>query len=147
MGLFVRGHRDSNKKPLLAVGMGANGQLSRITSPISLVTHPLIPFPSAPGQLSLAEVHQARHLMGLLPRRVEFLTGTESVAQKVASGLEAAFGELGYPYKCAISDSRKEAGFDCTGLESRQSIVEAVARRFSDLTGRPAPLSVIEQSI
>ncbi|GAM90017.1 hypothetical protein ANO11243_080570 [Dothideomycetidae sp. 11243] len=51
LGLFVRDHATKSQKSLLAVGMGALGQLSRITSPSSPVTHSLVPFASAPSQL------------------------------------------------------------------------------------------------
>jgi hypothetical protein len=97
LALFVRDYREAHSKPLLAVGMGANGQLSRITSPISLVTHPLIPSPSAPGQLSLAQVHQALHLIGQLPKRDFHLFDAE---ESMARAFNAAFQELGYPYSC-----------------------------------------------
>ncbi|KAF3811859.1 Pentafunctional AROM polypeptide [Colletotrichum gloeosporioides] len=69
LALFERSHSSQNPKPLLAVGMGQYGQLSRILSPISLVTHELLPAPSAPGQLTLAELNCGRQLMGLLPRQ------------------------------------------------------------------------------
>ncbi|KAJ5966270.1 hypothetical protein N7481_012984 [Penicillium waksmanii] len=102
LGLFVRDYKLKYPKPLLAVGMGANGQLSRITSPISLVTHPLIPFPSAPGQLSLAQVHQARHLIGKLPKQKISVVDEENFTQKVSRALQAAFLELGYPHLCSV---------------------------------------------
>jgi hypothetical protein len=98
LALFVRDYRKTGAKPLLAVGMGINGQLSRITSPISLVTHPMIPFPSAPGQLSLAQVNQALHLMGQLPKQEFHIFSSQSSAK--AQALNAAFQELGYPYFC-----------------------------------------------
>ncbi|KAH6866057.1 3-dehydroquinate dehydratase type I, partial [Thelonectria olida] len=98
LALFARNHRRRGGKPLLAVGMGPNGQLSRITSQISLVTHPLIPFPSAPGQLGLAQVHQGRHLIGQLLKKRIGVSGDSAVAEKVVRGLQAAFIELGYPH-------------------------------------------------
>jgi Type I 3-dehydroquinase len=148
--LFVRDYKLKYSKPLLAVGMGANGQLSRITSPISLVTHPLIPFPSAPGQLSLAQVHQARHLIGQLPKREISVVGEESVAEKVSCALQAAFVELGYPYLCSV---RKEKNgdiiseLDVTGLDSTSSMARVVGEEFTRYTGRPAPWSVIENCL
>ena len=98
LALFVRDYRKTGSKPLLAVGMGANGQLSRITSPISLVTHPMIPFPSAPGQLSLAEVNQALHLMGQLPEQQFHIFSSQGSPK--AEALNVAFQELGYHYFC-----------------------------------------------
>ncbi|KAF0331354.1 3-dehydroquinate synthase [Colletotrichum asianum] len=69
LALFERSHSSQNPKSLLAVGMGQYGQLSRMLSPISVVTHELLPASSAPGQLTLAEVNRGRQLMGLLPRQ------------------------------------------------------------------------------
>ncbi|CAI7593388.1 unnamed protein product [Penicillium bialowiezense] len=150
LGLFVREYKLKYSKPLLAVGMGANGQLSRITSPISLVTHPLIPLPSAPGQLSLAQVHQARHLIGKLPKQEISVVGEEKVTEKVSRALQAAFLELGYPHLCSV---RKEKSgiviseLDVTGLHSSSSLVRVVAEEFTQCTGRPAPWSVIDNCL
>lgn len=142
LGLFVRDYKLKHEKPLLAVGMGSNGQLSRIISPISLVTHPLIPFPSAPGQLSLAQVHQARYLMGQLVKHDVSITGEESVVKKAVDALQAAFLELGYPHVCSPLE-----GKDATGVlhvDSSSSLSHIVAAEFTRCTARPAPWSVIE---
>lgn len=97
LGLFIRDYKKEHTKPLLVVGMSTNGQLSRITSPISLINYPLMPFPSASGQLSLAQVHQARYLMGQIPKKEISVNGDVSTAEKAKRALEAAFAELGYP--------------------------------------------------
>ncbi|KAI4600102.1 3-dehydroquinate dehydratase (3-dehydroquinase) [Pestalotiopsis sp. 9143b] len=140
LGLFVRDYKTSHTKPLLAVGMGANGQLSRITSPISLVTHPRIPFPSAPGQLSLAQVHKAQNLIGQLPVKVFHIKKGGPSASRCASAFEAGFQELGYPYVCTFDDAPVlgEEAFD-----SSDSSLEAVSSQFTKWTGRPAPVSVM----
>ncbi|CAG9981097.1 unnamed protein product [Clonostachys byssicola] len=147
LGLFVRDYKAQHEKPLLAVGMGLNGQLSRITSPISLVTHPLIPFPSAPSQLSLAEVHKARYLIGQLEKRDLSIRGTdERSVRRVAQCLQAAFDELGYPHFCHVDGSDRYKTITVTEtLESADSVLEFVGKLFTSITERPAPLSVIEQ--
>ncbi|KAL1887377.1 hypothetical protein Sste5346_010257 [Sporothrix stenoceras] len=147
LSLFVRHYRLTHTKPLLAVGMGANGQLSRITSPISLVTHKLIPSPSAPGQLSLAQVHQARHLIGQLPKQQYAVTGTAQTANVAAQALEAAFAELGYPYTCVVQTSTTGSVLDVTALKTIEDAATAVGEAFIRLTGRPAPVSVILTSL
>jgi shikimate-5-dehydrogenase len=107
LALFVRNHQQPKTKPILAVGMGRMGQLSRITSPISLVTHDKIPYPSAPGQLTLAEVHRARHLIGQLPKRKFFILG-DNIAHSLSPTLHnAAFEELGLPHHYSIHQSLK----------------------------------------
>jgi hypothetical protein len=50
LAVFIRDHQKLSTKPLIAVGMGAHGQLSRELSPISMVTHPLLLTATAPGQ-------------------------------------------------------------------------------------------------
>ena len=148
--MFVRDYKLEHSKPILAVGMSANGQLSRITSPISLVTHPLIPFPSAPGQLSLAQVHQARYLMGQLAKQEISVLGEKAKAEKTARALQAAFSELGYPHVCSLPDGKSAKGItvlDITGIESCSSVASVIARKFTRCTGRPAPWSVIEDSL
>ena len=148
--MFVRDYKLKHSKPLLAVGMGPNGQLSRITSPISIVTHPLIPFPSAPGQLSLAQVHQARHLIGQLPKQEITVLGDVSVAEKASRALQAAFLELGYPHLCNFR--KQESGnmnsdLDITGVDSISSMITVIAEKFTQCTRRPAPWSVINDHL
>ncbi|KAH8661154.1 type I 3-dehydroquinase-domain-containing protein [Ilyonectria robusta] len=100
LALFVKKHLAESPKPLLAVGMGQHGQLSRVLSPISLVTHKLLPAPSAPGQLTLAEVHTAQHLVGQLPSREYAVVGPEQSGEIVGSILQAGFREIGLPHSC-----------------------------------------------
>lgn len=147
----MRDFRSKSPKPILAVGMGSNGQLSRILSPISLVTHPLIPFPSAPGQLSLAQVHQALSLMGQLDKQDILVVGEESVAKKAVDSLQAAFTELGYPHVCSLLNGKSAAAgdvvLDLTNVDSPSSfsLSQMVAAQFTQCTSRPAPLLVIER--
>ncbi|KAH8883731.1 aldolase [Thozetella sp. PMI_491] len=149
LGLFVRDYRAKHSKPILAVGMGAFGQLSRVTSPISLVTHPLIPFPSAPGQLSLAQVHQARHLLGQLPQKKYTVNGHGPQVAAVANAIQAAFSELGYPHYCEVSGSAATPSESTLDISSTapSELVEVAARQFTLWTGRPAPLLVLQDKL
>lgn len=151
LGLFVRDYKTTHTKPILAVGMGAFGQMSRITSPISLVTHPLIPFPSAPGQLSLAQVHQGRHLLGQLPQKKFWVRGPDpQAAGAVADALHEAFAELGYPHVCGVSGTGAATPSESTleVLSSTHSeLVRTAAEHFTLWTGRPAPLLVMESKL
>lgn len=126
LALFVRNHFEQSPKPLLAVGMGQHGQLSRVLSPISLVTHKLLPAPSAPGQLTLAEVNIARHLVGQLPARRFTLQGSQGSEESVRSMLLAGFRELGLPHLCEVSQSNnktlngvEQATVDFTGFTAQ----------------------------
>ncbi|ETS82861.1 hypothetical protein PFICI_04737 [Pestalotiopsis fici W106-1] len=139
LGLFIRDYQSRYTKPLLTIGMGANGQLSRITSPISLVTHPLMPFPSAPGQLSLAQVHRAQHLIGLLPAKKFFVVKDQASVEKIVACFQSAFDEMGYPYTCEASDALHASSIIPDGIEG-------IAALFHQWTGRRAPVSIMESS-
>ncbi|KAI0275856.1 EPSP synthase-domain-containing protein [Russula aff. rugulosa BPL654] len=55
-------------KPIIAINMGVEGQLSRIlNTTFTPVTHPLLPTRAAPGQLSFVEIQTALRLIGQLP--------------------------------------------------------------------------------
>ena len=58
----------------------------------------MIPFPSAPGQLSLVQVNQALHLIGQLPKQQFHIFCSQG--SLIAKALNVAFQELGYPYVC-----------------------------------------------
>ncbi|MCJ1308420.1 hypothetical protein MMC25_002073 [Agyrium rufum] len=87
--------------PLSAVNMGQMGQLSRALNTVfSPITHPLLPIIAAPGQLSVAEINGALHVMGQLPKRDLFAIGSfKSTPQSVF--FEKCFNELGLPHHFA----------------------------------------------
>ncbi|KAM0542723.1 hypothetical protein ACHAPJ_012656 [Fusarium lateritium] len=135
LALFLRNQQARSSKPLLAVGMGQYGQLSRVLSPISLVTHKLLPAPSAPGQLTLAEVHQAQHLIGQLPARDFSLSGPNS--KSIVDMLRSGFKELGLPHQCHILQHdpknlqmQRFGGDAANGFQACQfqSVAESVSR-------------------
>lgn len=88
-----------NAKPIIAINMDVNGQMSRIlNSTFSPVTHPLLPTRAAPGQLSFREIQQALHLLGLLPSQRYYLFGTP-ISQSMSPVLHnTAFDMLGLPH-------------------------------------------------
>ncbi|KAI5847969.1 type I 3-dehydroquinase-domain-containing protein [Morchella snyderi] len=101
--LFLRTHAD-HQKPILAVAMGAAGQLSRALAPISMITHPLVPS-SAPGQLTLTQVHTVMHLAGLLPKRNFFIFGND-IAHSLSPVLHnTGFAELALPHHYSIHET------------------------------------------
>jgi hypothetical protein len=150
--------------------MGPHGQLSRITSPISLVTHALIPFPSAPGQLSLAQVHQARHLIGQLPARVfevEYKEVVETLkrgrGKAVVRAFNAGFSELGFPYCAKMGEKVVVNGNVKVGerhgntevfvvdtqksSESDKGLLGDMCRQYESWTGRSAPVSIMADAL
>ena len=86
-------------KPFLAINMGAHGQLSRILNPtLTPVTHAKMPSVAAPGQLTSKQVLQARHLMGLLPKKQFYLFGSPIGASVSPTLHNTGFGTLGLPH-------------------------------------------------
>lgn len=107
MMLFVRDHRECSQKPILAVGMGPEGQLSRVLGPISIVTHPLLPVPTAPGQMSVKNINQVRHLIGRIPPKKFVILGN-NISHSLSPVIHnTAFEELGLPHNYSIYQTPK----------------------------------------
>ncbi|KAF2418784.1 aldolase [Tothia fuscella] len=84
--------------PFSGLNMGRAGQLSRAHNKIfTPITHPLLPIIAAPGQLSAAEINQARHAIGEMPRLDFYGIGSyRSTVQ--AMFIEKCFNELSLPH-------------------------------------------------
>lgn len=89
----------ASSRKLLAINAGAAGQMSRILNPtLSLITHPSMPFPGAPGQLSFAQVQQARTLLGLQSKKKFALFG-KPIAHSLSPRLHnTGYKTLGLPH-------------------------------------------------
>ena len=86
-------------KPLLAINMGALGQLSRVSNTVlTPITHSLLPSRAAPGQLAAQEILQARHLIGTLPSKKFYITGSPISHSMSPTLHNAGFKALGYPH-------------------------------------------------
>ncbi|KAJ5747863.1 uncharacterized protein N7511_009559 [Penicillium nucicola] len=91
--------------PLLsAVNMGQMGQLSRALNTVfSPITHPLLPMIAAPGQLTAAEINEALHIMGQLPKRDLYAIGSfRSTPHSMF--MEKCLNELGLPHNFSSID-------------------------------------------
>ncbi|KAK8869881.1 pentafunctional AROM polypeptide [Kwoniella newhampshirensis] len=93
-------------KPILAINMGAAGQLSRVMNPVlTPITHAALPSRAAPGQLTAREVNTARSLIGLLPKRRFYLFGSP-IAHSVSPTLHnTGFTALGLPHLYDLHES------------------------------------------
>ncbi|KAI0699758.1 EPSP synthase-domain-containing protein [Cerioporus squamosus] len=102
----LRKQAASDAKPIVAINMGVEGQMSRIlNSTFSPVTHPLLPNKAAPGQLSFAQIQTALHLLGQLPAKRFFLFGTP-IAHSMSPTLHnTAFEALGLPHKYELLET------------------------------------------
>ncbi|KAF8581457.1 Pentafunctional AroM protein [Ramaria rubella] len=103
---FVKSVSGSGYKPLIAINMGAEGQVSRIlNSTFSPVTHPLLPNKAAPGQLSVSQIQNALHLLGQLPTKRFYLFGTP-ISQSMSPILHnTGFKALGLPHSYQLLET------------------------------------------
>eukprot|EP01137_Pigoraptor_chileana_P019147 Opistho-2@79752 len=103
--------------PVIAICMGDRGGLTRAANVhLSPVTHPLMPFKAAPGQLSVTELGALRSLSGLAPPRKYYLFG-KPVAHSHSPAMHnagfAALG-LGHVYGLLETDDAATASETCS---------------------------------
>ncbi|GJJ13047.1 hypothetical protein Clacol_007296 [Clathrus columnatus] len=97
--LFVTTVSGQNHRPIIAINMGAEGQMSRIlNTTFSPVTHPLLPNKAAPGQLSVTQIQTALHLIGQLPAKKFYLFGSPISASMSPTLHNTGFKHLGLPH-------------------------------------------------
>lgn len=103
---FVRQARQRSSKPLLAINMGAIGQLTRVLNPIlSPVTHPALTKAAAPGQMSVKQIHQTLHLIGKIPAQKYYLFGNP-ISQSLSPIIHnTGFELLGLPHKYSLHET------------------------------------------
>ncbi|KAF9451572.1 Shikimate dehydrogenase [Macrolepiota fuliginosa MF-IS2] len=93
-------------KPIIAINMGAQGQLSRILNEVlTPVTHPLLPNKAAPGQLSFKQIQEALTLVGQSPAKQFYLFGNP-IAHSMSPTLHnSGFRLLGLPHKYSLLET------------------------------------------
>ncbi|ORY09352.1 type I 3-dehydroquinase-domain-containing protein [Clohesyomyces aquaticus] len=98
--------------PFSGLNMGPMGQLSRTLNKIfTPITHPLLPMIAAPGQLSAAEINQALHGMGQMPRLDLYGIGSfRSTTQ--AMFFEKCFNELSLPHQFMFVERAPKASIE-----------------------------------
>ncbi|KAJ2933109.1 hypothetical protein H1R20_g3982, partial [Candolleomyces eurysporus] len=94
-------------KPLIAINMGGEGQMSRIlNTTLTPVSHPLLPNKAAPGQLSFKQIQQALHLLGLLPAKKFYLFGTPIGHSMSPTLHNTGFTLLGLPHNYELLETK-----------------------------------------
>ncbi len=95
-----------DSRPLIAINMGQEGQLSRVlNATFSPISHPLLPTRAAPGQLSFVEIQKALHLIGQLPAQQYYLIG-DPIHHSVSPTLHnTAHAALGLPHKYSLFET------------------------------------------
>ncbi|KAH9003316.1 Pentafunctional AroM protein [Lactarius hatsudake] len=105
-------------KPIIAINMGVDGQLSRVLNhTFTPVTHPLLPSKAAPGQLSFVEIQTALNLIGELPARKFYIFGNPITHSMSPTLHNTAFKLLGLPHsyeRLQTEDVNHEVRFTLT---------------------------------
>ncbi|PFH47573.1 hypothetical protein AMATHDRAFT_151764 [Amanita thiersii Skay4041] len=95
-----------NAKPVLAINMGSEGQMSRIlNATFSPVTSPLLPVKAAPGQLSFRQIQIALNLLGMLPPQHFYLFGNPIKHSMSPTLHNTAFDILGLPHNYSVFET------------------------------------------
>ncbi|KAL9097171.1 MAG: hypothetical protein Q9165_000598 [Trypethelium subeluteriae] len=98
--------------PLSGLNMGPMGQLSRALNKVfTPITHPLLPMIAAPGQLSAAEINQALHSMGQLPKLDVYGIGGHGAGMQ-AQFFEKCFNELSLPHQLIRIERTSKASIE-----------------------------------
>lgn len=101
-----REYAATHKTRLIALNMGERGKLSRLLNTfLTPITHQDLPFKAAPGQLSVAEIHQGLYLMGMLEKKEFYLFGTPIAHSGSPALHNSIFKALGLPHKYQLYET------------------------------------------
>lgn len=96
----------STKTPLIAINMGEKGKMSRILNRfLAPVTHPVLPFKAAPGQLSVAEINLGRSLIGDVSARQFYIFGHPVQHSRSPALHNTLFRNLSLPHSYKICET------------------------------------------
>lgn len=92
--------------PLIALNMGANGQLSRILNKfMTPVSHPALPSKAAPGQLSATQIRQGLTLLAEIQPKSFFLFGKPISASRSPALHNFLFQKFGLPHEYSLMET------------------------------------------
>lgn len=92
--------------PLIALNMGASGQLSRILNKfMTPVFHPILPSKAAPGQLSATQTRQGLALLAEIQPKSFFLFGKPISASRSPALHNTLFQKFGLPHEYSLMET------------------------------------------
>ena len=92
--------------PHIALAMGPAGQMSRVLNSVyTPVTHPLLPSVAAPGQMSAAQILDARRAYGYLPSRKFCIFGNPTKYSPSPAMHNAAFSANGCAHVYGVCET------------------------------------------
>lgn len=87
-------------KPLIAINMGEEGKLSRVLNEVfTPITHDLLPFKAAKGQLTIGQLNQALADIGGLTQKSFYVVGSPIEHSRSPQLHNAGYKKLNLPYK------------------------------------------------
>lgn len=107
---FKNWAQSAHDTPLIAINMGSEGQLSRIQNAfLTPVSHPVLPFKAAPGQLSAAEIRLGLSLHGEIKSRQFYLFGKPISQSRSPAMHNALFKATGLPHHYGLLETETVA--------------------------------------
>ena len=98
--------KTSPGKPIIAINLGEQGQLSRILNEtFTPVTHSQLPVAAAPGQLSFSQIQGGLHLLGQLPSKRFYLFGNPISKSPSPTLHNSGFHVLGLPHRYELHET------------------------------------------
>ncbi|SPO05797.1 probable Pentafunctional AROM polypeptide [Cephalotrichum gorgonifer] len=92
--------------PIIALNMGARGKLSRVLNLfLTPVSHPILPFKAAPGQMSAVEIRQSLSLLGEIEPRKFYLFGSPIAASRSPALHNTLFKHVGLPHTYSLLET------------------------------------------
>ncbi|KAI5797696.1 EPSP synthase-domain-containing protein, partial [Geopyxis carbonaria] len=108
----------THSTPLIALNMGEKGKMSRIINQfLTPVTHPMLPFKAAPGQLSVVEIHQGLTLLGEMQPKKFYLFGSPIQHSRSPALHNQLFKAMGLPHEYYL--------FESEDVDSTKAILES----------------------
>ena len=96
----------TSRTPHIALAMSAAGRMSRVLNVHwTPVTHPLLPAAAAPGQMSAAQILDARRTLGYLPARQFYIFGTPTQHSPSPSMHNAGFAANGTAHTYGVCET------------------------------------------
>ena len=106
---------NDNGPPLIMINMGEQGTFSRILSTcLTPITHELMPFKAAPGQLSLRQINIGLELLGQLRSKQFFIFGSPISHSRSPALHNAGFKLFGLPHVYNRHEAQEVSTYQAT---------------------------------
>ena len=102
--------QSAHSVPIIGLNMGAAGKLSRVLNGFfTPVSHPILPFKAAPGQMSVVDIYESLYLLGEVEQRQFYLFGDPISKSRSPNLHNSLFKQAGLPHKYSLSETKNVA--------------------------------------